>query len=650
MLLTLASAGSSFSAETRPPCKVHQDSRLPFFGELHLHTRFSFDAFPWNPPLDPYGAYRFATGEEVDIPPVDDKGVRLKAKLKRRLDFTAVTDHAEGFGETGVCMNPKSSGYLSPECILYRGQASPPLDPENTYLLFGAWFYGDPLPTARTSMPLCHRPDVDCEAAAAGLWGEIRDAAETYYDRGTETIDGVEKSTCEFTTFVGYEWTGTPLGANLHRNVIFRNNVVPALPIGKTDTGPDPVELWKRLDNWKQVNCADPSADCDVVVIPHNPNLSAGQQFLDPASKEDAELQKGLEPLVEIMQVKGSSECRLGFGTNDELCNFELLSNGTFFPFPRPEQVFGPQFTERSFVRNVLKQGLRLGLPTELGLNPWQFGFVGATDSHFGTPGNVDETTHQGTHPSTANRDELINEIENNPGGLTVVWAEENSRDSIFDALQRRETYATSGTRPTVRFFGGWGDPGNICQSATFAAEGYRLGEPMGSSLRTRPPEATAPATAPWFAVSVLQDSDQSTASIQTVQVVKGWVDASGPQEKVYDVMGKKQSGTFGSPFACGDPSHTGFAECCTVWTDDEEPGFDSQAPAFWYVRVLENPTPRWSTLYCQEKGVYPLAGPSTCATQAAAAGSGFDACCATERVHPTIQERAWTSPIWYSP
>ena len=430
--------------DARAACVVHEPLRQPLFGELHVHTRLSFDAFPWDPPLGPREAYRFATGEEVEIPPRAADGSRLRARLGRPLDFAAVTDHSEGLGETGVCMNPRSLGYSSLECILYRGEVSA-IGPSEVYLLFGTWFFGDPLPTARSPMSFCLLPGVDCDAAEGALWQEIRDAAEEFYDRSSD---------CRFTTFIGYEWTGTPLGANLHRNVIFRNEQVPSLPISKVDTGPEPRELWRRL----RTQCLDAGTGCDVLAIPHNPNLSAGQQFLDPASVDAATVQAALEPLVEIMQAKGSSECRIGIGTQDELCDFELRSNGTFFPFPRPA-ILGPELTERSFVRNILKEGLRLGRPSDLGTNPWRMGFVGGTDSHFGTPGNVDETTHQGTHPDVGSRENLLAEIEDNPGGLTVVWAEENTRDSIFDALRRRESYATSGTRPTVRFFGGWDYP-----------------------------------------------------------------------------------------------------------------------------------------------------------------------------------------------
>ena len=650
--VTVSCASAFTRTETRDDCASSDPLRRPFFGELHVHTRLSFDAFPWDPPLGPRDAYLFALGNEVEIPPRDANGNRLHAKLGRPLDFTGVTDHAEGFADIGVCTDPKNPGYEAPECLLYRGKSTACSDPQNpgygalecnlyragasalvppndAYLFFGAWHYGDPLPTARLPLPFCFIPGVDCERAELGLWQEIRNAAEEFYDRS---------SACSFTTFVAYEWTGTPLGANLHRNVIFRNDRVTHEPISKTDTGPDPTELWHRLDK----QCLDAGTGCDVLVIPHNPNLSAGQQFLDPAGIDDAKLRAKFEPLIEIMQAKGASECRKGIGiTTDERCNFELLSNGTFFPLPRPEQVFGPQWTDRSFVRGILEAGLALGRPQSLGVNPFRLGFVGDTDSHFGTPGNVEEATFQGSFPSTTSPDQLLGEIENNPGGLTVAWAEENSRDAIFEALRRRETYATSGTRPIVRVFGGSQVADDLCRSPTFVADGYAAGVPMGGIL----PQPASAASAPRFAVSALKDPIGT--DLQAIQVVKGWVAADGtPHEQVYAIAGNPANAASVDPATC-EPQGSGAQSLCAVWQD---PSFDPHVPAFWYVRVLENPTCRWSTRFCQAHGVNPL-DPGSCGAQASAAGSNYTSCCDTNPlINDVIQERAWTSPIWWDP
>ncbi|MGH7899177.1 MAG: DUF3604 domain-containing protein, partial [Candidatus Binatia bacterium] len=277
-----------------------------------------------------------------------------------------------------------------------------------------------------------------------------------------------------------------------------------------------------------------------------------------------------------------------------------------------------------------------LGRPESLGVNPFRLGFVGATDTHYGTPGNVDEGSFLGSHPSTTSVEEVLGEIENNSGGLTVVWAEENSRDAIFEALRRRETYATSGTRPIVRFFGGWQYPDELCDSTTFTADADGGGVPMGGLL-PNPPGAGAPR----FAVFALKDP--TGGDLQAVQIVKGWVDASGmTHEKVFEVAGDRGNGASVDPATCA-PTGAGASSLCAVWTDPE---FDSAAPAFWYARVLENPSCRWSTRYCQARGVNPL--DADCTAQAEAAGGNLAACCPADPVRPIVQERAWTSPIWW--
>ena len=609
--------------EVREACASSDPLRQPFFGDLHVHTRLSWDAFTNNPPAGPRDAYRFARGEEVDVLPCASRRPHegcAKARIRRRLDFTAVTDHAEGFGSTGVCDDPANPGYESPDCKIYRGDFGAQTG-MLSYLFAGIWFYGDPLPMNQLDWPVCQRPDVDCDTSEVNVWGTIRAAAEEHYDRSAN---------CDFTTFVAYEWTGTPLGANLHRNVIFRNKSVPLRPISKVDTGPDPAELWRRL----KAECSEAGIGCDALAIPHNPNLSSGQQFVDPETAGVATLQAEVEPLVEIMQLKGSSECRIGYGTqNDELCGFELLPTGTFFPFPRPEPVFGDQFHERSFVRNVLKEGIRLGRAEDLGVNPWEMGFVGATDTHLGTPAAVDEE-----FPETGTS---LGAVSENPGALTVVWAEENSRDAIFEAFRRRETYATSGTRPIVRFFGGTNLPADPFASGTFVADGYTNGVPMGSRLN----DAPAGSGKPRFAVLATKDS--MGVDLDAIQIIKGWVDASGaPQEEVFDVAGELDDVATLKVDDADDCANLkerpGDAELRAVWTDEE---FDATKPAFWYVRVLEKPTCRWHTHECVRNGVYPDS--DQCAVQAEAKGGNFSQCCSTSVEH-VIRERALTSPIFW--
>jgi hypothetical protein len=354
-------------------------------------------------------------------------------------------------------------------------------------------------------------------------------------------------------------------------------------------------------------------------------------------------------------------------------------------------------FPRRNMIRNVLKDGLALA-PGLDGVNPFKLGMIGGTDSHNGDPGNTVEQDFQG-HAGTddAPPAAILNRFRFGPGALAVVWAEENSRDALFAAMRRKETYATSGTRPIVRFFGGWGLDAygpELCERTDRVEIGYKEGVPMGADL---PPQTVAE---PSFLVAALKDPE--SAPLQRIQIVKGWVDAAGEtHERVVDVAGQHgRYGTGPDPKVCdvdapfgqapqaGELIHRikqalhGFAggqgaaftaysngghgssELCTVWTDDQ---FDPAEPAFYYVRVLETPTCRWSTLACKAAGVDPFAGPRRCRRQAdvanfAAAARGeiafgdtpFDNCCLTERNDPfaerTIQERAWTSPIWYVP
>jgi hypothetical protein len=369
------------------------------------------------------------------------------------------------------------------------------------------------------------------------------------------------------------------------------------------------------------------------------------------------------EPLFEIIQHKGVSECRYdrlagqGLQTADELCTFEQLTKDTL-------NTVGPdvpidEFPPRNMIRNVLKDGLALA-PKFGGVNPFKHGFVGSTDDHSGAPGNTVEPDFQG-HAGTDDAPvaPLLDNIRLGPGGLAVVWAEENSRDSLFTAMRRKETYGTSGTRPVVRFFGGWDYPGSgqLCGRKDRIRVGYDQGVPMGGDLPKR-----SGGRSPRFLVAALKDPD--SAALQRIQVIKGWVDGGGQtHEEVVDVVGDAENGA-GVDTATCKPRGKGFKELCTVWEDKQ---FDATEAAFYYARVLENPTCRWSTLQCKAAGVDPFATAQKCQQQAEAANakavadgeieSGetpFSNCCLTEQNDPfmerTIQERAWTSPIWYAP
>ena len=313
---------------------------------------------------------------------------------------------------------------------------------------------------------ICDLPGTSCEEGAAAFWTDIQAAAEEHYDR---------TSACSFTTFVGYEYTDAPGFKNLHRNVIFRNENVTKLPISTYETGTRNFpELWRLL----RVECIDGGEGCDVMSIPHNSNLSGGLMFPDPLNEQQGRDRVFFEPVIELTQHKASSECRFdrllgrGLGTSDELCTFEqnktdnLSSLGVVFGEMQTETgqpVPLDEFGRRNMIRNVLKDGLALERKT--GLNPFAMGFIGSTDTHSATPGAADEDTYTGhLGRRDAGYRNVQDHFEDNPGGLAVVWAEENSRDAIFEAIRRKETYATSGTRPTVRFFGGWKYDADFCQ------------------------------------------------------------------------------------------------------------------------------------------------------------------------------------------
>ncbi len=608
------------AADPHPQCADRDPLRRPFFGDLHVHTTLSLDASTQGTMLRPRDAYLFAKGEEVGIQPHDATGDPLRTlRLRRPLDFAAVTDHAELFGELRTCRTPGLPGHDSPICMVYRRWPRLAFFMMNSRSAEGA---------DATRFSFCGENDEHCLAAAATPWKETIEAAEEAYDRTRE---------CAFTSFVAYEWTGAPMSSNLHRNVIFGNSNVPELPVSSLDATVV-SQLWRDLDE----KCTDGVEGCEVLAIPHNSNLSGGLMFGSeeetgrPFTAEYARLRKRSEPLAELVQHKGDSECRAGVGTNDELCNFELL------PYENFAGKFGSLETEpgpTNFVRNALKDGLLL--EERLGTNPYQFGLIGSTDTHLGTPGYVDETAHPGhggagTPAKEGGPKRLPDDIEFNPGGLAVVWAEENTRESLFDAMRRRETYSTSGPRMAVRFFGGWALPSDLCDAHDFAAQSYAGGVPMGGELTTPPTGSEAPR----FAVSALADSGTPGAApvpLQRIQIVKGWTENGATQEKVYDIAGGPTEGSAVDPRTC-ERTGTGPTNLCATWTD---PGFDPSERAFYYARVLESPTCRWHTWFCNAAGVR-CDDPNTITDELAA--------CCDERYPATIQERAVTSPIWYTP
>ena len=631
--------------EEREPCSNYTPLRRPHFGDTHVHTAFSFDANIQGTRNTPGDAYAFAQGARMGIQPYDDQGQPLRyIQLDRPLDFTAVTDHAEFLGEIRICTTPGSDGYWHPVCIGHRHR------PQLSFATLAA--YGM---VAKKRWSMCGDNLENCQDTYRQVWQEVQDYAEEAYDRSSE---------CSFTSFVGYEWTGSvAAGSNLHRNVLFRNEKVPAVPLSWVESD-SAVQLWDYLER----DCANDLPGCDAVFIPHNPNLSAGLMFetarldsdtipSDPVSAEEAARRAHWEPLLEIMQHKGSSECdnRNGW-VEDEFCGFEKLGYDSFAGKNTGTaadggmdwvRYFVPDDLDRetrppdpsNFARYALKKGLQQ--QAELGVNSFRYGFIASTDSHIAAPGLTGERNHPGHGGAGMGARDgvpqgLPDELEFNPGGLAVLWAEENSRDALFAAMRRREAYGTSGTRPVLRFFGGWDYADGLCEAPDMVATGYAQGVPMGGELAP-PPQAQQ--GGPKFLLAASQDPgspQQPGTPLQRIQVVKGWYAEGELRERVLDVAGGANGATVDT-VTC-EQSGAGSQNLCAVWQDDD---FDPQAQAFYYARLLENPSCRWSQHLCLAAGVQ--------CDVPASIGPGMAGCCAAEH-QPVQQERAWSSPIWYTP
>jgi len=632
-LLAAVPAGSRDDSETRAACAQSDPLRQPFFGDTHVHTVYSFDANGQDTRNTPRDAYRLAQGAEIGLQPYDAEGRPLrKAKLSRPLDFTVVTDHSEMLGEIRTCSTPGAPGHDSDLCWVY--QRFRPA----TFAFFAVRNMIE-----RRRFAFCGPGGADCLAQAQTVWQDIQSAAEEAYDR-TER--------CAFTSFVGYEWTASgAAGANLHRNVVFRNAKVPKLPISSLETA-SAFDLWQQL----QAQCVDGLPGCDALTIPHNSNLSGpglmfesarlplGGEAAPAVDREEARLRQRWEPLVEVMQHKGDSECLLGGDTTDEGCGFEKVPYNSFAGVGRiaasnvGAAVPGSAGADlapdrRGMVREALKAGL--ALEARLGTNPLKYGLVASTDTHLGAPGLVEERGAKGHGGAGARAVRgLTDDLEFNPGGLAVLWAEENSRDALFDAMQRREAYGTSGTRPVVRFFGGPDFEASICAATDLARRGYASGVPMGGDL-ARDPAGRAPSFVVWAGQDPGTPAQPGTP-LRAVQIVKGWVEDGRTRERVVDVV--RAPGSAGVDLSTCETTGTGAAQLCGVWRDD---AFDPRENAFYYARVLENPTCRWSQRLCVEAGVV-CSDPATVTP-------GFEGCCREDHVR-VVEERAWTSPIWYAP
>ncbi|WP_394762383.1 DUF3604 domain-containing protein [Phenylobacterium sp.] len=620
-----AAAPASTAPATSPtetaPGHGPADRRV-YFGELHLHTTMSFDAWTFGTKVTPDEAYRFARGETVMISPTQlaqEQGRTSAAPVPARrawpLDFAAVTDHAEYLGAVAQLENPDS--------VFARTGIGQRLKTGGRAAFFAA---GEAMRGVNNETSA----DLKAAAQAANGWSVEIKAVNDNYQPG------------KFTTLLAYEWTSTPgRGVHMHRNVIFNSNTAPA-PFTSVDSN-NPVDLWTFMDGVRR-------GGLDVLAIPHNSNLSDGLEFDwngydgKPIDRARALQQARNEPLVEIAQTKGTSETTPELSPSDEFANFEIM-----------DRVYAGEAGPRqhgSYVREGYGRGLVL--QSKLGANPFKMGMVGASDIHNG----LSVSDEKSTGPSSNGLDQKTMGItgqklraalgligdgeavrpngqrENDPlqfasAGITGVWAEENTRAAIFAALKRKETFATSGTRIRVRMFGGWTFGPQAMAARDWVAQAYAHGTPMGGDL-----SAPAGKTSPRFAIQALKDP--TGANLDRIQIVKVWLTADGFKEKVFDAVlsgGRTVDPNTGKAPPVGNTvdlktgaydNTIGARMLSAVWRD---PAFDAKTPAVYYARVLEVPTPRWSTLTAIANHLpIPAKAPAT------------------------IQERAWTSPIWYTP
>ncbi|MEM9620621.1 MAG: DUF3604 domain-containing protein [Pseudomonadota bacterium] len=575
--------------------------RQAYYGDLHVHTFYSFDAFIFATRATPDDAYRYAKGEPLAHPSGFDM------QLDRPLDFYAVTDHAMFLGmlpamadtSTEVSKLPFAKPFQTAETAAERREAFLGIRPF--------------LAPGKADEVL----DMDVVKSA---WQDIRDAAARHNDPG------------RFTTFIAYEYTSGPESQNLHRNVIFQDDKAPDVPFSRLESQ-NPEMLWQWMDSLRDQGI-------ESLAIPHNSNGSNGQMFKladwagDPLDATYAEVRMRNEPLVEVTQVKGDSETHPLLSPNDEWADFETM--------PYRIATWTRSDIGGSYVRQALGNGI--AFQDQQGFNPFKFGLVGASDTHTGAA-SLDESNYfskvglldgtaqlRGSVPldepdAEGNRYEKTYYTQWGASGLTGVWAEQNSRAAIYAAFRRKETFATSGPRMQVRLFAAPGLDPDIVQAPDLAARGYAEGVPMGSDLL--PGEG-----APGFVVEALRDP--RSGPLQRLQIVKGWIEEGEPREQVFDIACADglevdktthrcpDNGARVNLANCAISSDKGAAELKGFWQD---PQFNPAAQAFYYARVLENPTCRWSTWDAVRHGVAPR-----------------------EDLPATIQERAYTSPVWYQP
>lgn len=588
-----------------------------FWGDTHLHTALSMDAGLFGARLGLDDAYRFARGEQVTA------SSGQPAKLGRPLDWLVIADHSDGMG----FFNDLEAGNPA---ILKFDQAKPWYDG----LQAGGQASVD---AALNLITTFAQGDIDPEMMA-----EYSPGGKTYQTIWERVVEAAERANDpgSFTAFIGFEWTSLVAGNNLHRNVIFREGgekagqIVPyttQAPVGSTD----PLDLYAWLENYEETTGGN------ALALAHNGNLSNGIMFPVDAQYtgrpiDDVYVQQRAkwEPLYETTQIKGDGEAHPFLSPDDEFANYETWDVGNL----DLTEAKTPEMLQYEYTRGALKNGL--ALEARLGTNPYKFGLVGSTDSHtalsaveednfFGKATNAEPKPERMVHPFSQSEFGTFEGYQLVSSGYTGVWAEENTRAAIWDAMDRREVYATTGPRMLVRFFGGWGYTAEDLNSRQPAFRGYEKGVPMGGDLSSREGDG-----APTFMVYALRDA--IGANLDRIQIVKGWLDAEGAtQEQVYDVawsQGREMDADGNVP-AVGNTvdienanwtNTIGAAELGTVWTD---PDFDPAQPAFYYARVLEIPTPRW-VAYDAFRFDVPI----------------------PDGAETTGQERAYTSPIWYTP
>jgi hypothetical protein len=601
-----------FKAPGYSPYAGRNFPTMVLWGDTHLHTSNSLDARAFGVILGPEEAYRFARGEEVTA----SHGERVK--LSRPLDWLVVTDHSDAMG----AMNEIVAG----DPALMRDPVLK--DWHDRINAGGETALMATMEVIETFAGITGKkiPDIVLAPEFVGsVWGEYLETAEEYNEPG------------RFTTIIGYEWTSTEGGNNLHRNVLYRDGAAEAkqmLPYTTAESF-NPEDLWTWMETFEE------KTGGRLLALAHNGNVSNGLMFPEvnpvtgnPLTREYAERRIRWEPIYEVTQIKGDGESHPYLSPNDEFAGYDTLwDKANLGPVPKKPEMF-----QHEYAREALKNGLKI--EQKIGVNPYKFGMVGSTDSHTGLATGEEENffgKHSGKEPHADRWSKLIGEFEGIKwygweqvsSGYAAVWATENTREAVFDAMRRKEVYATTGPRMTVWFFGGYDFTDEDAQARAPGMIGYSKGVSMGGDL----PAAPA-GKAPTFLVAALRDPYRG--NLDRIQIVKGWVDAAGEtQEKVYDVVWSdgRTPGADGKLPPVGNTvdvatatwtNTIGDPELITVW---EDPDFDPKLPAFYYTRVIEIPTPRWTAYDAVRYGVK-----------------------MSDEVPMTTQERAYTSPIWYTP